>query len=51
MKQYLDRGEPIKGINRTIRDSRVPYSLPRSIDNFSMPDSRLKRRSGYKESR
>ena len=51
MKQYLDRGEPIKGINRTIRDSRVPYSLPRSIDNFSMPDSRLKRRSGYKEDR
>lgn len=47
MKDYIDRGEPLQGINRTLRDSRLPYSLARSMDNFSMPDSRLRRRKGF----
>lgn len=46
-KQYVDRGATVGGQNKTSRDSRVPYSFPRALDNFRLPDQRLRRRGGY----
>ena len=48
-KQYVDRGEPLKGINRTLRDARAPYDLARAMENFSLPDGRLRRRTGFED--
>tara|TARA_R110000751_G_scaffold300963_1_gene413031 strand:+ start:8241 stop:12917 length:4677 start_codon:yes stop_codon:yes gene_type:complete len=47
-KRPIDRGDLLRGLNRTSRDSRAPASSPRDIQNFSLPDGRLKRRQGYK---
>lgn len=46
-KHFLDRGQPISGIERTARDSRVPHNIPRSMTNFALPDKRLARRAGF----
>lgn len=45
--QIIDRGDLITGINATVRDSRVPYTVPRSITNFRLPDGRARRRPGF----
>ena len=47
MKRYVDRGNDLQGQNKTSRDQRAPFSQPRKIDNFSLPDRRLRRRVGY----
>ena len=47
-KRPIDRGDILRGQNKTSRDSRAPASAPREIQNFSLPDGRLKRRMGYK---
>lgn len=44
----VDRGDFLKGASRTVRDHRVPYNKVRSISNFALPDSRARRRAGYK---
>lgn len=49
MRRFVDRGDPLQGIERTARDSRVPYSLARNMENFSLPDSKAKRRPGFEE--
>jgi hypothetical protein len=46
---FKDRGDPLEGVNKTIRDSRVPYTLTRSMENFALPDKRARRRPGYSE--
>lgn len=48
-RRYLDRGDVLQGINRTVRDSRVPYNVLRSMENFALPDGRARRRPGYKQ--
>lgn len=47
MKIYVDRTNEIAGVNRTIRDSRVPFNFPRALDNVSLPDKRIRKRPGY----
>ena len=45
-RKYLDRGGNIAGIEKTARDSRVPYSFPRSLVNVGLRDGRISRRNG-----
>ena len=49
MVEYVDRGDPLNGINQAVRDHRTPYSLARSLKNVSLPDGRAQRRLGYQE--
>ena len=49
VKDFLDRGAPIEGIERTARDSRVPFPFPRRMSNLALPDKRLARRPGFKK--
>jgi hypothetical protein len=48
-RAFLDRGQPLEGIERTARDARIPYQLPRSLKNFQLPDKRLLRRPGFRD--
>lgn len=45
-RQFIDRGTPLQGIQKTVRDARLPVNLARSIKNYDLPDGRAKRRSG-----
>jgi hypothetical protein len=47
-RQYVDRGQPIKGIETAIRDTRLPYSFARSLQNVQLLDGRISRRFGVK---
>lgn len=47
-RQYVDRGGIVQGVERTSRDSRVPFQFPRTLKNFALPDGRLRRRPGFK---
>lgn len=47
MKQFIDRSDPIAGENRTARDFRQAPTSMRLIENFDMPDGRLRRRRGF----
>src|SRR5687768_79989 len=44
---YVDRGDVLQGINKSIKDARVPYNLLRSLENFRLPDGRAERRPGF----
>lgn len=46
MRQYIDRGDPLSGIQTAVRDSRVPYNMPRALQNVTLRDRRIRRRSG-----
>jgi len=46
-QRFVDRGEPLKGVQKTVRDSRLPYSLARNIENLRLPDQKAKRRDGF----
>ncbi len=48
-RKFVDRGNPLKGVNSTVRDARVPYEILRSMENFALPDGRGRRRPGFKE--
>lgn len=43
----VDRGDLLQGQNDTVRDSRVPHNIPRSIRNFRLPDGKARRRPGF----
>lgn len=45
--RYVDRGDLLDGLNTTVRDSRVPHTVPRSISNFRLPDGKARRRPGF----
>ncbi len=45
----VDRGAPIEGLQKTARDHRLPFNFPRSLQNFRLPDKRLRRRRGFEE--
>lgn len=47
--KIIDRGSPLQGINRTVRDAKVPFNAVRSMDNLRLPDGRVSRRLGYEE--
>lgn len=46
-EHFVDRGAPLQGIEKTARDNRVPYHIPRSMVNLSLPDQRVVRRPGF----
>ena len=46
-KQLVDRTANLNGINRAVRDFRIPASFPRGLENFSLPDGKARHRSGY----
>lgn len=46
-KKYVDRGDLLQGVNRVVRDSRVPLSFARNIENYRLPDQKLIRRPGF----
>jgi len=48
MKTPIDRGGAFRGMDKTTRDSRQPFSSPRLLENFGLPDGRSRRRRGYK---
>lgn len=47
-KQPVDRTGSLNGMNRAVRDFRVPASSPRLLENLSLPDAKPKRRTGFK---
>ena len=47
-REFFDRGSPLDGINRTVRDSRVSPNSVRTAKNFRLPDGRLRRRKGQR---
>ena len=49
VRQYVDRGDPLEGINQTLRDHRLPYNAVRSAKNFTLPDGRARKRAGFEE--
>lgn len=46
-KRYVDRGDLLQGVNRVVRDYRVPLSFARNIENYRLPDQKLIRRPGF----
>lgn len=46
-RQLVDRGTPLDGIQETVRDHRVTPAVARALENFRMPDKRLRRRRGF----
>jgi hypothetical protein len=46
MRQIVDRGLPLEGIQTAVRDSRVPYVFPRALQNVNLRDKRIRRRGG-----
>lgn len=49
MRQLVDRGFPLDGIQKTARDHKLSPAVARAIENFRMPDKRLRRRRGFGE--
>lgn len=47
MKQFIDRGTPLEGLQTTSRDTRVPFNYLRELENFSLPDKKARRRKGF----
>lgn len=47
MKRLIDRGSPLTGINRTSRDHRLPPTAQKKLENYRLPDGRMRRRLGY----
>lgn len=47
MTEYVDRGAILEGQNKTARDIRIPFNVPRSIENFTLSNDRPKRRLGF----
>lgn len=45
--QFVDRGLPLNGINRTLKDAKVDYRNLREARNFRLTDGRPERRPGY----
>ena len=48
-RRAVDRGHPIVGIQKTARDHKVPFNAVRALQNFRLPDKRLRRRRGFDE--
>lgn len=46
-KQIADRSGNSSGMSKVTRDFRVPYTSPRLLENLSLPDGKLKRRTGF----
>jgi len=46
-KQFVDRTGNLNGVNRAVRDFRIPASFPRGLRNLSLPDGKAARRTGY----
>ena len=45
----VDRGAPVLGLQKTARDHRVPFNMVRALQNYRLPDRRLRRRRGFSE--
>lgn len=43
----IDRGTPVEGIQKSVRDHRTPHNMVRSMENYRLPDKRLRRRRGF----